>query len=148
MVDIPYGSGRRGGGTVAQSQTVSIASDDALLAAIIALGATLGSLVVDADGRTITAAESGTTYSNEGATAIDPFILPAAAEGLRFGFIVQDADGVRVTAASGDTIRIASAVSAAAGKIEATAIGSTVMLVAVNATEWIATSMTGTWTVT
>jgi outer membrane protein W len=123
-------------------------ADAAVLAAITALQASLGSLVVDADGRTITAAESSTVFSNEGATAIDPFVLPAAAAGLNFTFIVQDADGIRVTAAAGDTIRIATAVSAAAGKIEATAIGSVARLYAINATEWIAVYAVGAWTVT
>ncbi len=123
-------------------------TDAAVLAAITALQVSLGALVVDADGATLLAADSSKVYSNEGATAIDPFVLPAAAAGLNFTFIVQDADGIRVTAAAGDTIRIASAVSAAAGKIESTAIGSVVRLYAINATEWIAVYAVGTWTVT
>lgn len=128
------------------SNTSGTTLDD-ILAAILAI-APQGSVVVDADGRTITAAESGSVYSNEGASAIAPFILPAAAAGLNFTFIVQDADGIRVTAASGDTIRIAGSESAAAGKIENTAIGSTVKLTAINATEWIGSVGAGTWTVT
>ena len=36
----------------------------------------------------------------------------------------------------------------AAGKIESTTIGSSVTLLAINNTEWIATSVVGTWTVT
>lgn len=123
-------------------------TDAAVLAAILAQTAALGSLVVDADGRTIAAAETKTAYSNEGATAIAPFVLPAAAAGLDFTFIVQDADGIRVTAGAGDTIQVAAAVSAAAGKIESTTIGSAVRLIALNATEWMAVSAVGTWTVT
>jgi len=120
---------------------------DDILAAILAL-APQGSVVVDADGRTITAAESGSVYSNEGAAAIAPFVLPAAAAGLNYSFIVQDADGIRVTAAAGDTIRIAGDVSGAAGKIENAVIGSTVKLTAINATEWVGSVGAGTWTVT
>src|SRR4051794_33522254 len=120
---------------------------DDLLAAILAI-APQGSVVVDADGRTITVAESGSVYSNEGASAIAPFILPPAAASLNYSFIVQDADGIRVTAASGDTIRIAGTASGLAGKIENTTIGSTVKLTAINATEWIGSVGAGTWTVT
>jgi folate-dependent tRNA-U54 methylase TrmFO/GidA len=61
-------------------------------------------------------------------------------------FIVQDGDGIRITAASGDTIRIAGTVTAAAGYVESTTIGNTVTLVAINATEWMATAVNGTWT--
>lgn len=131
-----------------RNQRVYIEEDQfaSLQAAMAALSP--GSLVVDADGRTILAAESGTTYSNEGASAIDPFILPAAAAGLRFGFFVQDADGIRVTAAAGDTIRVGASVSGAGGKIENSTIGGSVLLMALNATEWVALSSVGTWTAT
>jgi hypothetical protein len=123
-------------------------ADAPVLAALLALTAALGALVVDNDGRTITAAETRTIYSNEGATAIAPFVLPTAVAGLDFSFMVQDADGIRVTAAAGDTIQVGSALSAVAGKIESTATGSSVRLIALNATEWMAVSAVGTWTVT
>lgn len=96
----------------------------------------------------LTAADSGKLFTNEGAAAEVEFNLPAAAPGLEFSFVVQDVDGVQVNAAAGDTIRIAASVSAAAGLIEATAIGNAVKLKAINATEWVATSVVGTWTVT
>ena len=75
-------------------------------------------------------------------------MLPSAAAGLDFSFMVQDADGIRVTAATGDTIRVGTALSGVAGKIESTTIGSSVRLIALNATEWMAVSMVGSWTVT
>jgi hypothetical protein len=120
----------------------------ATLADTIAAIAPSGSVVVDADGRTIAANESGSIYSNEGAVAIAPFVLPGAALNLEFGFYVQDADGIRVTAAAGDTLRIGASVSAAAGKVESTTIGSVVKFKAVNATEWVALISSGTWVVT
>lgn len=104
-------------------------------------------LVVDADGATSLASDSGTTYSNEGAAALDAFNLPTAVAGLEFEYIVQDADGIQVNAAAGDTIRLVASVSAAAGFIKSTVIGSVVRLKAINATEWIGTLITGTWTV-
>jgi hypothetical protein len=93
-------------------------------------------------------AESGTILTNQGVAALNYHTLPTAATGLVFTFYVQDADGLRVTASAGDTIRINTAVSAIAGYAQSTAIGSSVTLCAINATEWVATSTIGTWTLT
>lgn len=97
---------------------------------------------------TLKESDNGNLFTNEGATAIVPFVLPTAVAGYRFGFIVQDADGIRVTAATGDTIRDGASVSGAAGKIESTAIGSAIEIIALNATEWFVINKTGTWAVT
>lgn len=87
-------------------------------------------------------------FTNEGAGAGVVFTLPPAAAGLTYTFIVQDVDGITVDADAGDTIRIGSSVSTAGGTINSIVIGSVVKLVAINATEWIAESMLGTWTFT
>lgn len=106
-------------------------------------------MVAVTSARAVLGVEYGTTFTNEGAAALVAFTLPGAA--LQTGpytFIVQDADGIRVTAAAGDTIRLGSSVSAVAGRIDSVDIGSTVTIIAINATEWMATSIVGTWTVT
>lgn len=95
----------------------------------------------------LAAAETRTLLSNEGATAQNYHTLPAAAAGLVFEFFLQDADGIRVVANTGDTIRVLSLVSPAAGYVESTTIGSSITLKAINATEWVTTSAVGTWTV-
>lgn len=95
----------------------------------------------------LAAAETRTLLSNEGVTAQNYHTLPAAAAGIVFTFVLQDADGIRITAGSGDTIRVLSLVSPAAGYAESTTIGSAITLVAINATEWVAISAVGTWTV-
>lgn len=93
--------------------------------------------------------EKGAVYTNEGAGAEVNFTLPAAAAGYRYTFIVQAAQNLRITAGTGDTIRVAGVVSAAAGNMVNATIGSSVTLVAINATEWIAESaINGVWTVT
>lgn len=92
--------------------------------------------------------DGSTIMTNEGATAQNYRTLPSAAAGYFFMFACQDADGIRITAAAGDTIRDLASVSAAAGRIETTTIGSTLCLAAINATEWIVMFKTGTWTVT
>lgn len=100
----------------------------------------------------LSAAENGNFYTNEGASALVNFTLPSAAAfnpaAMVYRFYVQDADGIKVTANTGDTIRLAGSVSGAAGNITSTTIGSAVVLVCINATEWVAESIVGTWTVT
>lgn len=116
------------------------------------IGSLLSSRLVEANTavaaspNVLTETESWTALTNEGATAANYHTLPTAVAGLQFTFVCQDADGIRVTANTGDTIRIADKVTAAAGYVSATEIGSSITLVAINATEWVATSASGTWT--
>lgn len=95
----------------------------------------------------LTAAESDTVLTNEGVTAANYHTLPTAAAGLTFTFYCQDTDGIRIVAGTGDTIRLYNSVSVSAGYAESTTIGSVIILVAINATEWVATSIVGTWIV-
>lgn len=115
-------------------------------------GAILGARVVAAQASTpltlVDPTDIDKVMTNEGATASIVFNLPTAVAGLTYTFVVQDTDGLSVVAAAGDTIRIAASVSAAAGNIASTTIGNTVVLVAINATEWVAIAVNGTWTVT
>lgn len=90
--------------------------------------------------------DRGKAFSNEGSTAKVVFTLPGASAGLVYRFYVQDADGIDITATTSDTIRRAGTVSAADGTITSTAIGSVITLTAINATEWFADGITGTWT--
>lgn len=92
------------------------------------------------------AGETMSALTNEGATAKNYHTLPSAVAGYRFTFIVQDADGMRIVANTDDTIRVIDKVTAAAGYIESTTIGSTVTLVSINAVEWYAVAITGVWT--
>ena len=100
-------------------------------------------VIVDADGATLLAEDTGKVYSNEGATALAVFTLPAAVVGMHFSFLVQDADGIQITAVGDDTIRTAGTVTGAAGNISSTTIGDVIQLVCINATEWVMVS--GTW---
>jgi len=94
----------------------------------------------------LTDTESWKVLTNEGTTAKNYHTLPTAAAGYQFTFVVQDADGMRIVANTDDTIRVIDKVTATAGYIESTTIGSTVTLVSINAVEWYATSIKGTWT--
>ena len=94
---------------------------------------------------TVTAPESNKIYTNEWATSKIVYNLPTAVAGYTYTFIVQDADWIDVTAAAWDTIRRNTSVTAAAWTVTSTAIGSILTLVAINATERIATSEVWTW---
>lgn len=90
-------------------------------------------------------------FTNEGASALIVFNLPAAAApgtttGYTYSFYVQDVDGIQVTAAAGDTIRIAGSVSSAGGTATSTTVGSCLKIVCINATEWVCEALVGSWT--
>jgi hypothetical protein len=102
---------------------------------------------VAASPNVLLATESRKLLTNEGATAEAYHTLPAAAAGIEFVFYCQDTDGIRVVANAGETIRIGANVSAAAGFVRSLTVGSALQLVAINATEWVAISVSGTWTI-
>ena len=93
------------------------------------------------DPNILTAPESGKLITNEGATALTYNTLPTAASGAWFRIYVQDADGIRVTCGADDTIRIDGIESSAAGYMESTTAGSGMIVTAINATEWVVTTM-------
>lgn len=97
----------------------------------------------------LTLSESGNVLLvSSNATAEVYNTLPdAPTVGTHYTLVVMDADGGRLTANTGDTIRLSTAVSASAGNVRSTTIGSTLTVVAVSATSWVATSITGTWEV-
>ena len=67
--------------------------------------------------------------------------------GNNFCFYVADTDGLKIKAATGDDIRIAGTVSASAGYIQNSTIGSSVCLVAIDVDHWVAINApNGTWT--
>ena len=102
---------------------------------------------VAASPNVIAATESGTLFTNEGATAENCHTLPSAVAGLQVEFYCQDADGIKITAATGDTIRTSTGVSAAAGYIQTLTQYSWIRLRAINATEWVQMCEGGTWTI-
>lgn len=90
--------------------------------------------------------DSGKLFTNEGATSKVLFNLPSAASGLNYKFYVLDTDGIDIKAASGDTINYIDMLDSggsdrqtlAGGTITAIQNGSTLELVAINNTNWVA----------
>lgn len=97
----------------------------------------------------LTATESRTLFTNEGASAEAYNTLPVAAAGVGpFGFYCQNTNGIRVVANTGDTIRIEDAVSATAGFARSVTVGSLLWLECINAAEWVASCKpAGVWTI-
>lgn len=94
---------------------------------------------------TVVEASSGTIHTNNGALAQVEFLLPTAASGLEYVFVVRDTDGIKITASGGDIIRIANSTSSSGGNATSSTIGDVLRIVALDDTEWIATSVIGTW---
>lgn len=94
--------------------------------------------------------ESGKLITNEGASAEAYNTLPLAPSGPvepSFRFYCQNANGIRATANAGGTIRLGATASAAAGFVRSSTVGSYLLLEAINATEWVAASIVGTWSI-
>lgn len=98
---------------------------------------------------TLTAAETGKVCVSQGhstAAANVIFTLPAAAVGLQFTFVDANAtaaDDVWITAGTGDKINGGTA--AKSYKCVTDAVGQSVTLLAVDATNWELVAETGTW---
>lgn len=97
---------------------------------------------------TVTAGDSGRTFSTVGAAGSVTFSLPPAVPGLKARFRVGVAQELRIDPDGTETISLPSTgVPAAAGKyITANAIGETVDIECVVAGTWSVFGFTGTWT--
>ena len=97
---------------------------------------------------TLTAAESGTTHTNAGASGAIALVLPPATVGLTYRFVVRAAQELRIDPDGTETISLPSTgVPGAAGAyLTANAIGESVELVCDTAGTWAVLGYTGTWT--
>jgi hypothetical protein len=84
-------------------------------------------------------------FTNEGATGSVTFVLPTANNGATFTFYVQDANGVVIQAPPSQTIRIGTLVTAPGGSVSSVTVGSSVTLVVINNSEWVAIASVGAW---
>ena len=110
-----------------------------------ALGGFLKTVTNDSDGKTLNVNESGTVQTNAGAGGAAAFTLPTAAAGLEYTFVVMAAQELRVTPGAGDVINYSCTAMDATEYYYADAVGETLHIIAVDATNWIVISSTGTW---
>lgn len=105
-------------------------------------------IITTTDDTTLTAADSGNTYSTVGATGTVTFSLPAATEGLTYSFHVGAVQELRVDPDGTETAGLpSSGVQQAAGKyLTANAVGETLKIVCCDDGTWSPFGYSGTWT--
>jgi hypothetical protein len=96
----------------------------------------------------VATADARTVFTDIGSGGEIVFNLPTAVAGLDFTFVCSDENGIQINASTGDTIRVGTSESVTGGLAETTTRGNVLRLVAIDATQWIAVSVVGTWTVT
>jgi hypothetical protein len=104
------------------------------------------SITDDTDNETLAATQSGGIFTNQGDSDNQVYTLPTAAAGLVFTFLdVESGAGadLYIRANSGDTINGGTANQYYGCKTDA--VGQSVTVIAVNATEWIVSAEVGTW---
>ena len=131
----------------ASAETFTITGVDVVGTGDEALGGFKKTVTVDIDDRVMTAAESGHVFTNGADANTSVFTLPTAAAGLIFTFVDVEAGAgadLCILANTGDKIQNGDA--AAYYNCYDDTYGSTVTLVAVDATEWVVIATNGTWT--
>lgn len=125
-----------------QAATADIA-DQAVITAKIAPRTTEAHTAND----TLTASETGSTHTNNGAAGAITLTLPAAVVGLEFYFQVLAAQELRIDPNGTETISLpSSGVAGAAGKyLTADAVGESLHLLCCKAGTWAVMGFTGTW---
>lgn len=100
----------------------------------------------DTDGKNVAIAEAQTVQTNAGAGAPAVWNLPEAstAIGAAFTFVVGTAQNLDINPDDADTILIAT--NAAGDALRCATAGSTVTLLAIDATNWVVIAEKGTWT--
>lgn len=131
------------------------ANDGAVTAAQLAtfVKSTVDTITVSTGGsgspHVLLQSENGIVFTNTGAGALAYFTLPTTPSiGTTYSFYVDASVGIHIVAPASATVRIAAAVSAAAGFAESLTIGNAVKLDYLKANTWVATSVVGSWTVT
>jgi hypothetical protein len=103
-------------------------------------------VLADEDGGGLTGNHSGLVITNTSATGGQTFTLPHAAAGMHFVFSLSAAQYIEVDPQNLDQI-IGFPTTAAGDKIRSdTIVGTTIELVAVDSTKWLAIRKVGTWT--
>jgi hypothetical protein len=124
---------------------VTLNGEDAYVNGTAALGGFLKTVTDDTNGKVLNINESGTVQTNAGAGGAAAWTLPAAAAGVNYCFVVMAAQELRVTPAAGDKIVHGSTVMDAEEYYFADAIGESLCIQAVDGTNWVMMSSTGTW---
>lgn len=96
---------------------------------------------------TVTTADNGVHFDNNGASGQVIFTLPAPDTGLNYCFAATATQAIQVKAAGGVRIRVGNSTTAADGYIGATGPTPSVCVRAQTAAAWLVTSIAGSWTI-
>lgn len=111
-------------------------------------------IVIKTADYSVLASDSGTFFTNTGATTGITFVLPLGTLGLKYTYYIDNVQSVSVSATGGAKIRYLSTLSSANGTISAATQGNKVSLVCIGVSgpdavvEWVVDTIFGTWTVT
>lgn len=94
----------------------------------------------------VTSLDTGSIFTNEGASGGVLFTLPAGGDGLIFTFLCVTADTLSIDTDTTDIIYLGSSETGTTGNINTSDVGAAVTLVGV-AGGWYARSYTGSWSV-
>lgn len=111
-----------------------------------ALGGFLRTITNDTEPHAVAITESGTVLTNLGANGADTWQLPNAAAGLEYIFVVMAAQEMQITPQGADNINSGGTALGAGDYYVADAVGEILHIIAVDTTNWIVISETGTWT--
>jgi hypothetical protein len=114
----------------------------------ITFGAAIASqvpVVAKTGNYSVQSTDASSVLTTVGTTTEVTFTLPAATVGNEYTFLLENNYGLIISAPGGATMRIGEIASSSGGTLTTTDKGSSVTLVAVSTTEWIATSSTGSW---
>lgn len=94
---------------------------------------------------TVTSADNGTHFDNQGATGTVTFTLPTAAVGLHYTFTVDAAHTVNVTAGGSDAIAIGQSNTGAGGSRSSADPYSLITIECHKTGQWVTSSIVGDW---
>ncbi len=110
------------------------------------LGGFLRTITNDTEPHAVAITESGTVLTNLGANGADTWQLPNAVAGLEYIFVVMAAQEMQITPQGADNINSGGTALGAGDYYVADAVGEMLHIIAVDTTNWIVISETGTWT--
>lgn len=94
----------------------------------------------------VLAGDVGTFFTNTGAVGEVDFTLPAWAQGLWFEFMITAAQILKIILPAANTLYLDTNVTSAAGNVSNNQVGSTIQVVATDASDvWMTVAATGTW---
>lgn len=142
MTTIPYTFANQGG-----SSGVSIPASelDANFTALLNAVNAPGAVTACSTSQSITADQTNQTFSNAGAAGAVTLTLPTPVAGYKYTFICAAAQTLTLDISGSVVIGLGEIATTAGGAVSANTIYSSITLIALSPTLWVATSMTGSW---